>query len=259
MNDQYQHIQFTVEERVGRISFARPPLNVLNIAMMREVGAALEACSHQRELVAVVFEAEASVRAFSAGVAVEEHVAETIYQMLQSFHDIFRALEDLALPALALVDGAALGGGCELVAACDIVIASERARFGQPEIKLGVFPPVAALLLPRIIGERRARELILTGELIDAPEALRLGLVNYVVPHTQMSAKAQEILARLRELSAPALELTRRALDVGRGFSFAELLARVEDIYLNELMKTEDAQEGVRAFMEKRKPTWRNR
>jgi cyclohexa-1,5-dienecarbonyl-CoA hydratase len=180
--------------------------------------------------------------------------------MLESFHNIFRALEAMAKPVVALVDGAALGGGCELVAACDIVVASERARFGQPEIKLGVFPPVAAIMLPRIIGERRARELILTGELIDAPEALRLGLVNYMVSPAELEAKGQEILARLRELSAPALELTRRALDIARGGELLEdLLARVESLYLNELMKTEDANEGVRAFMEKRKPVWRNR
>ncbi len=107
-------------------------------------------------------------------------VEETIFQMLDSFHAIFRTLEQIARPTIAVVDGAALGGGCELVTACDIVIASERARFGQPEIKLGVFPPVAAVLLPHVIGDKRARELILTGELIDAAEAARLGLVNYV-------------------------------------------------------------------------------
>lgn len=255
----YQHISFNVEDRVGRIGFARPALNVFNIAMMREIGDALEVCAGMRELVAVVFEAGEGTRAFSAGVAIEEHVAETIYQMLEAFHDIFRAMEAMAKPTVAVVDGAALGGGCELVAACDIVIASERARFGQPEIKLGVFPPVAAIILPRVIGEKRARELILTGELIDAPEALRLGLVNYGVNSAQLEQKTQEILHRLRELSAPALEATRRALDMGRGWSFTETLARVEHIYLNDLMKTEDANEGVRAFMEKRKPAWRNR
>ncbi|HZG52962.1 MAG TPA: enoyl-CoA hydratase/isomerase family protein, partial [Pyrinomonadaceae bacterium] len=122
----YRHIRFTVEDRVGRISLARAPLNVLNIAMMREVGAALEECAGAREMVAVVFEAAPEARAFSAGVAVEEHVAETIYQMLESFHNIFRALEAMAKPVVALVDGAALGGGCELVAACDIVVASAR-------------------------------------------------------------------------------------------------------------------------------------
>ncbi|MDQ3135209.1 MAG: enoyl-CoA hydratase-related protein [Acidobacteriota bacterium] len=257
----FKHIRFTIEERVGRITFARPPLNVLNIAMMREIGEALGECAGRREVVAIVFDAAAELRAFSAGVAVEEHVEATIFQMLESFHNIFRALERMAKPTLAVVDGAALGGGCELVAACDIVIASDRARFGQPEIKLGVFPPVAALLLPRVIGERRARELCLTGELIDAPEALRLGLVNYVVAPAQLEAKAQEILGRLRELSAPALEMTRRALDLGRVShqSLADALDAVERLYLNELMKLEDPHEGVKAFMEKRKPAWRHR
>lgn len=259
MNDNYQHISFRVEDRVGRISFARPPLNIFNIAMMREIDAALTECMGHHEMVAVVFDAAPDVRAFSAGVAIEEHAAETIYQMLESFHAIFRTLEQMAKPALAVVDGAALGGGCELVAGCDIVISSPRGRFGQPEIKLGVFPPVAAVLLPRIIGERRARELVLTGELIDAQEALRLGLISYLVPTAQLESKTGEVLARLRELSAPALESTRRALDAARGRSFEDALARVEDLYLNELMKTDDAHEGINAFMEKRKPAWRNR
>ena len=255
----YQHINLSIEERVGRIAFARPPLNVFNIAMMREIGSAISECVRERDLVAIVFEAAKDARAFSAGVAIEEHVEDTIYQMLDSFHAIFRALEQASKPTLAVVDGAALGGGCELVAGCDIVIASERARFGQPEIKLGVFPPVAAVLLPRIIGDKRARELILTGELIDATEAARLGLVNYLVPSGQLAQKTGEILAKLRELSAPALEATRRAIDMARGLPFEEALSKVETLYLTELMKTDDAREGVLAFMEKRKPAWRNR
>jgi cyclohexa-1,5-dienecarbonyl-CoA hydratase len=255
----YEHIRLEIADRVGRITFARPPLNIFDIAMMREIERALSECMGRRELVAVVFDAVAGSRAFSAGVSVEEHQSETIYQMLESFHAIFRTLAQMAKPTLAVVEGAALGGGCELVAACDIVIAGSTAKFGQPEIKLGVFPPVAAVLLPRIIGERRARELILTGELIDAREALRLGLVNYVVEPAALEQKAQEILMRLRELSAAALESTRRALDTARGLSFEEALSSVEDLYLNELMKTEDAHEGVRAFMEKRKPGWQDK
>ena len=259
MSDKYQSIKFGIEACVGRITFARPPLNVFNIAMMREINDAINECASRRDMVAIMFEAGAGSRAFSAGVAVEEHVEDTIYRMLDSFHGIFRALEQAGKPTIAVVDGAALGGGCELVAGCDIVIASERARFGQPEIKLGVFPPVAAVLLPRIIGDKRARELILTGELIDAPEALRLGLVNAVVPVAQLEQKAQEVLVKLRELSAPALEATRRAIDLARGASFEDALRRVEDLYLNELMKTEDANEGVLAFMQKRKPVWKNK
>lgn len=255
----YQHIQFTIDDRVARINFARPPLNIFHIAMMREIGRALEECVSHRDLAAIVFAASPGTKAFSAGVAVEEHVPETVYQMLDSFHAIFRTLEQIARPTIALVDGAALGGGCELIVACDIVIATDRARFGQPEIKLGVFPPVAAIALARIIGEKRARELILTGESIDAATALQIGLVNYVVPAAELEQKTREVLGKLRELSASALEMARRAMDLGGGTTFDSALAAVENLYLLELMKTEDASEGVKAFMEKRKPKWRHR
>lgn len=259
MPDVYQYIRFKVENRVARITFARPPLNIFNIAMMREINEALTVCAHERELVAIVFDAAADCNAFSAGVAVEEHVEETIFQMLDSFHGIFRNLEQIARPTIAVVDGSALGGGCELVAACDIVLASERSRFGQPEIKLGVFPPVAALLLPQIIGDKRARELMLTGELIEASEAARIGLINYLLPSNELEAKTSELLSRFRNLSAAALSLTKEAIDIGRGRSLDSALKEVESLYLNELMRTHDATEGIKAFTEKRKPEWRHR
>lgn len=259
MPSEYQHIKFRIEDRVARVTFARPPVNIFNIAMMREINEALNECSQLRDLVCVVFDAAADCRAFSAGVAVEEHGEDLIFQMLDQFHAIFRTLEQNARPAIAVVDGAALGGGCELVMACDMAIASTRARFGQPEIKLGVYPPVAAVLLPHVIGDKRARELILTGELIEANEAARLGLVNYVVPVDQLEAKTLEILSRFRGLSAAALEMTKRAIDMGRGRSLDSALKQIEDMYLQELMKTQDATEGINAFMEKRKPVWRNR
>ena len=254
MND----IRFKIEDRVARITLARPPLNVLNIAMMREITEALGE-SAQREIVAIVFDADKDCRAFSAGVAIEEHVEETIYQMLDAFHGIFRQLEQIGKPTIALVDGAALGGGCELVAACDIVIASDRSRFGQPEIKLGVFPPVAAILLPRVIGEKRARELILTGEIIDATEASRLGLCNHVAPPAHLETKLLEVLSKLKELSGTSLQFARQALDLGSGRTLDAALTEQENIYLHELMKTADANEGIKAFMEKRKPVWRHR
>jgi cyclohexa-1,5-dienecarbonyl-CoA hydratase len=259
MPEPYQHIKFNIDDRVARVTFARPPVNIFDIAMMREINDALNQCSHRREIVAIVFDAAPECRAFSAGVSVEEHVEDTIFQMLDSFHAIFRTLEQLSRPTIAVVDGAALGGGCELVAMCDIAIASERARFGQPEIKLGVFPPVAAVLLPWVIGDKRARELILTGEMIEAAEALRVGLVNYVVPGDQLEQKTMELLAKLRDLSAATLELTKRAIDLGRGRSLDSVLMDVEDMYLHELMKTHDATEGIKAFIEKRKPVWRDR
>ena len=259
MAEDFQYIKFRIEDRAARITFARPPLNILNIAMLREINEALNECAHQRELAAIVFDAASDCNAFSAGVAVEEHVEETIFQMLDSFHGVFRNLEQIARPTIAIVDGSALGGGCELVAACDIVIASERARFGQPEIKLGVFPPVAAVLLPRVIGDKRARELILTGELIEAPEAARLGLVNYLLPSNELEQKTSDLLSRFRNLSVAALAFTKEAIDLGRGRSLDLALKEVEDLYLNELMKTYDASEGIKAFAEKRKPEWRHR
>ena len=253
-----EHFKLTIDDRVARISFARPPLNIFNIAMMREVSAAIAELPH-RELVAIVFEADKECRAFSAGVAIEDHTPDTVFQMLDAFHQIFRLLDQIAKPTIAVVDGPALGGGCELVAACDIVIASERAKFGQPEIKLGVFPPVAAVLLPRVIGQKRARELMLTGEIIDAKEAARLGLCNHLVPVAHLEQKLLEILSKLREMSGISLEFARRAMDLGRGRSLDAALSELENIYLHELMKSADANEGVKAFMEKRKPIWRNR
>lgn len=254
----YQFIRFRVEDRVARITLANPPLNIFTIVMMKEILEALSECA-TREIIAIVFDAVESSRAFSAGVAVEEHVNETVFQMLDSFHSIFRQLDQLAKPTLALVDGAALGGGCELVAACDIVIATNRSRFGQPEIKLGLFPPVAVVILPRVIGEKRARELILTGEMIDATEAERWALCNHVVPEGQLESKAQEILAKFRESSGVGLEFARRALDLGRSRSLDAALREQENIYLHELMRCLDPNEGVKAFLEKRKPVWRHR
>src|SRR5437667_11115431 len=259
MAKEYQSIRFNIADRVVRVTFARPPLNVFNIAMMNEIGEALNECVSRREVVAIVFEAAADARAFSAGVAVEEHVPETIFQMLDSFHSIFRTLAQIAKPTIAVVDGAALGGGGELVAACDIVIASDRARFGQPEIKLGVFPPVAAILLPRLIGDKKAREMILLGEIIDTNEALRLGLVNQVAPSSELNQQTEAVLAKLRALTSSSLQMTRTALELGKRGNFESALTEVENLYLHELMQTPDATEGVKAFMDKRKPEWRNK
>ena len=253
-----QFLKLTVDDRVARIRLSRSPLNVLNIAMMREITSVITELPH-RELVAIVFEADKECKAFSAGVAIEEHTQETVFQMLDSFHQIFRLLDQIAKPTIAVVDGPALGGGCELVAACDIVIASERSKFGQPEIKLGVFPPVAAVILPMVIGQKRARELIMTGEIIEAKEAARLGLCNHLVPAAHLEQKLLEVLSTLREMSGVSLEFTRRALDLGRGRSMDAALSEQENVYLHELMKSSDAKEGITAFMEKRKPVWRNR
>lgn len=153
----------------------------------------------------------------------------------------------------------ALGGGCELAVSCDMVFASDRATFGQPEIKVGVFPPVAAVLFPHLIGRNRALELLLTGDVIEAAEARAIGLVNKVIPAQSFREKTDEFIGKLTSLSGPVLRLTKRAVDRGLYLSVNEGISAVEQLYLGELMKTDDAREGLNAFLEKRKPIWKNK
>ncbi|HEY7547740.1 MAG TPA: enoyl-CoA hydratase-related protein, partial [Blastocatellia bacterium] len=187
------------------------------------------------------------------------HRPDTVFQMLDSFHSIFRALNIVSKPVIALVQGGALGGGCELVAFADIVVAGQSARFGQPEIKIGAFPPIAAIILPRVIGDKKARELILTGELMSAVTANRLGLVNYVVEDDKVEAKGEEVLNALKQMSAPALEMARRAIVESAGMPFEQALKKSEDIYLNKLMSNKDPVEGIEAFIAKRPPKWHHK
>jgi cyclohexa-1,5-dienecarbonyl-CoA hydratase len=179
--------------------------------------------------------------------------------MLATFHDCFRALAKLDVVTIALVRGAALGGGCELALGCDFVLASDRARFGQPEINLGVFPPVAAYQLSRQIAPRKGLELLLNGEPIDAATAASLGLVNAVFPFAEFNAKSDEWLAKIFRQSASSVRFAKKAFRLAQSADFIERLAAVERLYLEELMKTGDANEGLNAFVEKRKPVWQGR
>jgi len=238
---------------------SRPPLNILTIAMLKEMNKAVVKIGTMNDVCAIVLAATPATRAFSAGVSIEEHRPETVYQMLDAFHTVLRSLNTVSKPVIAMVAGAALGGGCELVAFADIVIATQASRFGQPEIKIGVFPPISACLLPRVIGEKKARELILTGELLTAEEARMLGLVNHVVPEAELESKTHEILDVLRQMSVPALETARRTMVEAAGLPFDAALKKAEDIYLNKLMSYKDPQEGVQAFVDKRAPVWRHK
>lgn len=244
---------------MARIIFTRPPLNVFTIAMMKEIADAVNQLGKINDMCAIVLSAAQGCKAFSAGVSIEDHRAETAYQMLESFHEIFHALNRTSKPVIALVAGGALGGGCELVAFADIVIAAQAARFGQPEIKLGLFPPAACVMLQRVIGEKRASELILTGELFSAETARSLGLVNYVVAEEELENKAEQVLHHLRQLSTPALETARRAIHETRGLPFDEAIKHAENIYLNDLMSYKDPAEGIEAFIAKRPPQWKHK
>ncbi|HET8576903.1 MAG TPA: enoyl-CoA hydratase-related protein [Methylomirabilota bacterium] len=241
---------------VLRIMLARPPLNILTIEMMDELNAALETAIARPRLKAVVLGAEG--KAFSAGVAIEDHQGERVKPMLDSFHRIFRQLHGLDCVTLAAVQGAALGGGAELATFCDVVIAADTATLGQPEIKVGVFPPIAVLHYPVRVGPQRALRLLLTGEVIGAAEAERIGLVDRVVPADKLAETVEAELGRYTAQSAVVLRLTKRAMREARSTGFEEGLSMLEELYHHELMTTEDAEEGLRAFVEKRKPVWKD-
>jgi cyclohexa-1,5-dienecarbonyl-CoA hydratase len=167
-------------------------------------------------------------------------------------------MDALKVPSSAVVNGSALGGGCELALYCDMVIASEKAKFGQPEIQVGVFPPIAALIFPRMMGRKKAMELILTGDTLSAQEALALGLINKVVPETSLADEANGFIQKFKKLSGVVLKLTKEATLAGLNDDVDKGLKAIEKIYLDRLMKTDDALEGLKAFLEKRKPAWKD-
>jgi cyclohexa-1,5-dienecarbonyl-CoA hydratase len=249
-------IELTEDQNAYRITLADPPLNILDIALLEELRDALARVQPDRH--ALIIDAQGE-KAFSAGASVQDHVGDRVAIMLRNFHDCFRMLARIDLVTVALVRGAALGGGCELAMACDFVLASDRARFGQPEINLGVFPPVAAYQLSRLTAPRKGLELLLTGDALDAAAAERLGLVNAVFPLAEFDARSAEWLQRLYRQSASSLRFAKRAFRVAQSADFDQRLASVERLYLEELMKTDDANEGLAAFMEKRKPAWTGR
>lgn len=242
---------------VARIVINRPPVNVLDIATMRELTKAIEEVQADQSLKVCVI--TGAGRYFSAGVDVADHTADKVEEMIAVFHGMCRAILALPMPTVAILNGSALGGGCEVALCCDMIVASEKAKIGQPEVQVGVFPPVAAALLPRLLGRAKAMELILTGQAIEAAEAQRLGLVNLVAPPEGLEQAADDFVARLANLSAPVLRLTKRAITAGLDAPFDQALARAEEIYLRQLMRTEDAHEGLAAFLEKRSPVWKNR
>jgi cyclohexa-1,5-dienecarbonyl-CoA hydratase len=257
MAPEYSSIVCEIRDSVARITLNQPPLNIIDIPMIGEMHSALTRIHSTSNVKVLVIDHQG--KAFSAGVSIKDHAPDKVGEMLEKFHGMFRLLDSLAVPNLALVDGMALGGGCELAVFCDIVMASDRATFGQPEIKVGVFPPMAAVLFPRLIGRNRTLELLLTGEVVDAAEAQALGLINKVFPAQSFREKADEFISKLTSLSGPVLRLTKRAVDRGLYGSVSEGIKDVEQLYLDELMQTEDAHEGLNSFLEKRKPAWKEK
>jgi len=257
MMKDFEFIKIIEGEKNVSLVMNRPPLNVLNIAMMKEFNDALIGVREFRHANAVVIRAEG--KAFSAGVDISDHTADRVGTMMDEFHKMFVNLFAIGVPTIAVVDGAALGGGCELAIACDMIVASERSKFVQPEIKVGVFPPIAAAIMPRLIGRNRTLEFLMSGDALTAPEAERLGLVNRVFPVEGFSAAVDSFVSKFTSQSRVLLEMTKRAVDMGLQSACMDAIEAAEKLYMGDMMKTEDAAEGLKAFLEKRAALWTNR
>lgn len=252
----FEFIRLEHDGAVRTLILDRPPLNVLHIPMLRELGEALRLLADDDGAGLLVL--TGAGKAFCAGVDVSDHTADRVHEMLELFHSAIRAILAFDIPVVGALNGAALGGGCELAIACDLVVAREGAKLGQPEIRLGSLPPVAAVLLPRLIGRQRALDLVLTGRVIGAEEARGMGLVSHVLPAEGFADGLREYVAGLGSLSRPVLRLAKRAVLEGLALPFDQALQRTEEVYLDQLVHLHDAHEGLAAFLEKRDPVWKH-
>src|SRR5580693_4798291 len=230
---QFQYIKLAIDKNVARITLARPEHNLLNEGMLREISDAILTAGESEAAKLIVMDSACKV--FSGGIDIGEYTSQRVFQMLDAFHGAF---------------GALLG---------DLVVATPKARFAQPEITIGVFPPLASTILPYLVGPKVALEIILTGEAVTAERALELGLVNRLVPEAQLEKSVDDLLERITAHSGPVLTMAKKAILGGMGLSLRDGLRNSMSIFLNELYRLEDSQEGLRALVEKRKPNWKNR
>lgn len=250
-------IRVDVSECVARITLAHPPLNIIDLPMMDELVLALREIEAREDVVAVVL--SGSGRGFSAGVDIPAHQPETIHAMLSKFHAVVKAVARSRKVTTAVVRGACLGGGAELAMVCDLVYTARDATWGFPEIKLACYPPVASVALSALVGQKRAAELVLTGRSISGAEAMAIGLATGAADSEHLDEMVFEALGRVRRLSPAALGVTKKAFYGWDSEQFGRALDEAERVYLDELMKTHDAREGIAAWMEKRQPRWTGR
>lgn len=252
-----RHLQCETADGITRITLNRPPANVLSIEALEDMYRSLESLEYQRDVKLVVI--AAAGKYFSAGLELTDHIGDRGYLMIEGQRRMFEALAKVDKPVLGVVAGAALGAGCLLAGACDITLAAASAKFSFPEIRGGVFNPMAAVLLPRLVGRKRAFDMLLGGASLSAAEAERAGLVTRVVPDDKLDAEVASLVRRFSESSAVVVQLARRAIAGGLDALEEDAVRNAEDAYLNHLMGSEDAAEGLKAIMEKRKPVWKDR
>jgi len=250
-------IKHEIEKGVATLTFDRPKHNVLNIDMMNEFNGQLDELASDGSLKCLVL--AASGPSWCAGVEVADHKPEMVEDMIATFNGIFERVHRMAVPTIAAVQGACLGGGMEVAMACDIIVAAPKAVFGQPEIKLGFFPPYAAIRLPQLVGPARAVEICTTGRRYTADESRYMGLVAHLSGEKNFQETVDRIVGEIEHCSPLIVRLNKKAVNDHLGMDFKQSLSGVSDLFLNTLMKTEDTLEGIASFEEKRRPVWKNR
>jgi cyclohexa-1,5-dienecarbonyl-CoA hydratase len=257
MSTETTTISLTTRDGVAYLTLDSPPLNILTGAMMNDISDALEKVAADSSLKALAITANG--KAFSAGADVGEHAPEQAPTMIAAFSRMFRLFGELEIPVVMGVGGAALGAGFELVMMADVLVATERAKFGQPEIRLAFFAPVGVAYLPALIGPAKAMEITCGGRAYTAQEMLDCGLVTRIVAAEELEATVESYLDEYRQASAAVMRLNVRMLKRLRGRPYEEARVEAERVFLDELVKLEDVREGIAAFSEKRPPAWKNR
>jgi cyclohexa-1,5-dienecarbonyl-CoA hydratase len=253
----FQYVKFRIDSGVARMTLSRPEHNLLNEAMLRELADGIVHAGEQSAVKLIVLDSACKV--FCGGIDIGEYTSQRVFQMLDAFHAVFSAMLEVGKPVVCVVNGPAIGGGAELAAFGDLVIATPKARFAQPEISIGIFPPLASTILPYLVGPKVALELVLTGEPVTAERALELGMINRLVPEAQLEQTVTDLVNRINSHSGPVLMMAKKAILGGMGLSLRDGLKQSMGIFLNELYRLDDSQEGLRAIIEKRKPNWKNR
>ena len=255
--EEFQFVRYKIEGPVARLTLDRPEHNLLNERMLVEIAAGINSIGEKREIKLIVIDSAA--KSFCGGIELGEYTHRRVFQLLDAFHNAFSAMMDTSKPLLVVINGPAFGGGSELAALADLVVATPKARFAQPEIKLGVFPPLSAVILPYVLGPKVALELVLTGEAMTAERAYDLGLINRLVPEDQLEKTVEDLIAKVTAQSGPVLTMAKKAILGSVGVPLREGVRNSMKIFLNELSDLEDSQEGLRALVEKRAPKWKNR
>jgi cyclohexa-1,5-dienecarbonyl-CoA hydratase len=255
--EDFQFVKVRVEGEIARLTLDRPEHNLLNERMLSELAAGINTLGERSSIKLLILDSAA--KAFCGGIELGEYTQRRVFQMLDAFHGAFSAMLDTSKPLLVVVNGPAFGGGAELAALGDLVIATPKAKFAQPEIKLGVFPPLAAAILPYLLGPKHALELVLTGETISAERARELGLVNWLVEEKDLQKKVEEVATKVTAQSGPVLTMAKKAIMGSLGLPLRDGVRNSMKVFLNELADLEDSQEGLRALVEKRAPKWKNR